>query len=267
MSDEEVRSLLIAALENAGFESFVETENELVAYILTERHEKHTVKKVMDDLSLEGDILEVIQEEKNWNEEWEKNYPPVTIAGKCHIRAPFHPEREDIPLNIIIEPKMSFGTAHHETTALMIEWLLEGDLEGKRLLDMGCGTGLLAILANKLGAANVMAVDNDEWAYRNALENVALNRATLCEVIQGDVKNIAGKKFEAILANINRNILLEDIPAYCRSLLPGGLLFLSGFYEQDIPAIAKVAEAMDMKPDGVKSRSNWVALCYRKNMK
>ena len=266
IADEEARSLLIAEMENIGFESFVESDDELVGYILSDQYDRDSLRKVMGGLSAEGDLLEVIQEERNWNEEWEKNYPPVTIGRKCHIRAPFHPVDENVPYDIIIEPKMSFGTAHHETTALMIEWLLETDMNGKRVLDMGCGTGVLAILANKMGAASVMAVDNDIWAYRNAVDNVLLNSAGRCQVVQGDAATIAGMEFDAVLANINRNILLEDIPAYRQSLAQGGLLFLSGFYEQDIPFISSLAEKMGLKLHGIKTKSNWVALCYQNSI-
>jgi ribosomal protein L11 methyltransferase len=264
VSDEEMRSVLIARLEASGYESFVEEEDGLIAYIPVDAFDEKVLKEVLgSDISYSAEV----REERNWNEEWEKSYPAVVVAGKCYIRAPFHPVREDIPLEIVIMPKMAFGTAHHETTALMIEWALETKFTGLKVLDMGCGTGVLAVLANKLGAENVMAVDNDEWAFRNSEENFRLNKATACKVILGDAASIKGFLFDIIFANINRNILLNDMHAYSDSLKDDGLLFLSGFYEDDIAAVMQEAEKYSLEICGSKRKSAWVAICMRKNIR
>jgi ribosomal protein L11 methyltransferase len=263
-TDEEQREVLIALLEGIGFDSFAEYDAELVAYVPDSQYHPGKLGEILASVQAGLVFSEVLQEEKNWNEEWEKNYPPVLIADRCYIRAPFHPERKDVPHEIIIEPRMAFGTAHHETTAMMIEWLLEMDVNGKILLDMGCGTGVLAILANKLGALDVMAVDNDEWACRNSQDNVLINRVSGCHIVLGDVSAISGKKFDVILANINRNILIRDIPEYIKSLLPGGTLVISGFYKDDTEALSFVAKQYDMELQGMKSNTAWASLLFRK---
>ncbi|NTW25520.1 MAG: 50S ribosomal protein L11 methyltransferase, partial [Lentimicrobium sp.] len=168
-----------------------------------------------------------------------------------------------IEYEIVIEPKMSFGTAHHETTALMIEYLLEENMSGLSTLDMGCGTGVLAILALMRGASPVTAIDNDEWAYRNSLENVERNKSASIDVYLGDAALLAGKKFDFIIANINRNILLNDMEAYCASLNKGGTLLMSGFYFEDLPVIRNSASSLGLTYDGHKERNNWVAACFR----
>jgi ribosomal protein L11 methyltransferase len=254
---------LIALLEGAGFESFTETDDELVAYIASKDYDQERVSNVLASVDQELTFNVIQQPDRNWNAEWEKNYPPVIISGKCYVRAPFHPERKDVPVEIVIQPQMAFGTAHHETTALMIEWMLEMDVAGKRVLDMGCGTGVLAILANKLGASGVMAVDNDIWAYRNTLDNIRSNNAMAIHVLHNDVSSIRGEKFDMILANITRNILAKDLPDYCRSLQPGGLCILSGFHENDISIINDLALQLGLVNCGVKTHSGWSALCFR----
>jgi len=261
VSDDEMRSLLIAQLEAVGYESFVEEEEGLTAYIPENLFNEEILKEILGP-AFKFSIK--IQEERNWNEEWEKSYPSVLVAGRCYIRAPFHPHREDVELEITIEPKMAFGTAHHQTTAMMIEWALETSFEGLRVLDMGCGTGVLAILANKLGATYVMAVDNDEWAFRNSMENVKLNEAGACETFLGDASSIDGVIFDIIFANINRNILLHDMQHYSNSLRDGGCIFLSGFYEEDIPSVRQEAEKHFLIMEGIKQQSEWVALSMRK---
>jgi len=265
VTGEELRSVLIARLESIGYESFVEDDDQLTAYIPVQYFDGQRLNEALSREGKELTYSQQTQQDKNWNEEWEKNYPPVVVSGKCHIRAPFHQKREDIPMEILIEPKMAFGTAHHETTAMMIEWGLETGFKGKKVLDMGCGTGVLAILANKLGASDVLAVDNDEWACRNAAENISLNEASQCTVIPGDASIIEGLEFDVIFANINRNILVRDIPAYSRALKEGGTLFLSGFYRQDIQVIMEVAKHQGLASCGEKVKSDWTALCLRKS--
>ena len=178
------------------------------------------------------------------------------------VRAPFHPEPAGVEYDIVIMPKMSFGTAHHETTKQMIQYLLSLQVSGKSLLDMGSGTAVLAILARMKGAFPVTAIDNDEWAYNNALENIQSNNFADIEVLLGDSSSLAGKKFDIILANINRNILLNDIPAYCESLNAGGKLFMSGFYSEDLPLIEAKANEAGLKIMSSQKENNWTAACF-----
>jgi ribosomal protein L11 methyltransferase len=204
--------LLVAELAELGFDGFQEEEGRLSAFIPSELRREDLVA----ELSLLQNHPEVKVsvrplEDKNWNQEWERNYEPVTIGGKCHVRAPFHPSLPGMTYEIVIEPKMSFGTAHHATTQLMAAWLMDLDVYGMDVLDMGCGTGILAILANKMGARSVMAVDNDEWARQNAVENLRNNNVTDGIVRLGDAAVIEAEKYDLILANINRNVLLQDM--------------------------------------------------------
>jgi ribosomal protein L11 methyltransferase len=198
--------------------------------------------------------------EKNWNEEWEKNYEPVLIAGRCHIRAPFHEKMEGIDYEIEIEPKMSFGTAHHETTQMMIELMLEKNFENLKVLDMGCGTGVLAILASKMGATEVLAIDNDEWAYKNAVENVQKNNLSNITILQGDDQLLVKEQFDIIIANINRNILLQQFDAYINCLQPGGFIFLSGFYEADVTPLLQRAQSGNLNLIEKIRKNSWVAM-------
>jgi ribosomal protein L11 methyltransferase len=203
-------------------------------------------------------------EDINWNREWESNYQPVTIAGKCHVRAPFHPPVNNVPYEIVIEPKMSFGTAHHETTQLMVEWLLELDVAGKDLLDMGCGTGILAILANKLGVRYVTGIDNDEWAWRNSLENFAINNVGEGIVFQGDAALIGSECYDVILANINRNVLLRDMKAYSSGLRQNGIILFSGFYKKDKEIITETALAAGLNIIGSRDLNDWAIMLFHK---
>lgn len=255
--------LIMARLGEAGFESFSETDEGLLAYIPSAQFDPAMLNNPM--LWPEGVEVEytwAVIPEENWNAVWESNFEPVTLAGRCHIRAPFHPAMPALEYEIVIEPKMSFGTAHHETTALMIEYLIDLPVKGLSVLDMGCGTGVLAILATMRGAAKVTAIDNDEWAYRNALENVEKNKTTGIDVYIGDATLLKEMKFDFIIANINRNILLNDMHAYCQSLKRGGTLLMSGFYRQDLDAIKTSAESLGLKYQGYRERNNWVAACF-----
>ena len=203
-------------------------------------------------------------EDQNWNAVWESNYEAVVIANRCGIRAPFHPENKDVEYDLVIEPKMSFGTAHHETTSNMIEFLLEEDLKNKTVLDMGCGTSVLAILAAKRGGINIYAIDNDEWAYENSLENIERNQVPEIKVLLGDAALLHDMSFDVIIANINRNILLNDIKHYVNVLNDNGVLLMSGFYEQDIPAIKEETEKYNLHFDRYKLKNNWVAIRFTK---
>ena len=257
---------LTAALMDTGCESFAEEEGRFCAYIPVHVYDENKLKQVLGSvLGFDHARFSVNRlEDKNWNEEWEKSYEPVLIGGKCLIRAPFHLPVSGVKYDIVIEPKMSFGTAHHETTALLIEWLLEEPVAGKHVLDMGCGTGVLAILAAKQGAKEVRAIDNDEWAYRNASENCLRNNVPHVHVIHGDDGAIPWGPFDVILANINRNVLLEQIPVYDRVLGAGGLLYLSGFYQADLEVIREQAGACGFDYVDSREKNGWLAVKFLK---
>jgi len=257
--------LLIAMLADAGFESFTENENgTLSAFIqahlyvpdLTSRLGSDEFSELLDSFHIEH------IPDQNWNAVWESQYDPVLIDNRCMVRAPFHERKAGVEFDIVIMPKMSFGTAHHETTKLMIQYILDIQISGKSLLDMGSGTAVLAILARMKGAFPVTAVDIDEWAYNNALENVQSNNFADIEVLLGDSSLLAGKKYDIIFANINRNILLNDIPAYRESLNTGGKLFMSGFYSEDLPLIEAKCNETGLGIISSRSENNWTAACF-----
>ena len=255
--------ILVAELGDAGFESFVETEEGVSAYIQKEDWNEAILEDIQILNSSEFEIAYSFSEieQVNWNEEWEKNFNPITVDGLCTVRAPFH-EKPNTKFDIIIEPKMSFGTGHHETTHMMIQHLLKTDLNNKSVLDMGCGTGVLAILAEKKGAKPIDAIDYDNWCYLNSLENVERNHCSHITVIEGDASALTGRRYDVIIANINRNILLNDMHAYVSSLNKNGILFLSGFYNDDIPAIHCECEKHKLKFEEKLERNNWVALKF-----
>ncbi|MGD0711654.1 MAG: 50S ribosomal protein L11 methyltransferase [Bacteroidales bacterium] len=257
--------ILTATLADIGFESFVETETGLLAYVPDTKFSVNEVEKLDILHNKEFNVMFDFKTipAKNWNEEWESSYNPVTISDKCNVRAPFHPQNDKCKYDIIIEPKMSFGTAHHETTALMLEQILKLDLNHKTVLDMGCGTAVLSILAAKMGASIVTAIDIDEWAFNNSVENVEKNKADKVKVLFGDV-SIVKDSYDVVFANINRNILIKDIPEYTNHLNKSGLLLLSGFYEADVPIIADKAESNGMKSTGSFIKNNWVVLTFKK---
>lgn len=237
-----INDVLAAELGMIGFESFTSDENGLTGYIAVGKFDLAAMEMCLVDFPLAGVVFyhtEKRMEARDWNEEWEKNYfQPIRISDQCLIRASFHPAESGFRYPILIDPKMAFGTGNHATTYLMLCELLKADVEGKAMLDMGCGTGVLAILAAMKGASRVVAIDIDEWAYQNALENVRLNHTEQIEVALGGAEQIARfGQFDVIFANINRNILLEDIRQYAPALKPGGSLYMSGFYKNDVPLI------------------------------
>ncbi len=252
----------MALLGELPFDSFAENKTGISAYMPYELYNEGRILETLDEIRqmipLSWEVKQI--EEQNWNKTWEENYPAVTISGRCYIRAPFHPHNPDVDFELLIEPKMSFGTAHHETTSMMIELLLDEDVAGKDVLDMGCGTGVLAILASKKGAKNVLAIDNDEWAYKNALENVGRNDCQEIIVKMGDEQVIGNTKFDLIIANINRNILLLQIDKYAEVLKPGGRIFMSGFYENDIPVLLEKAEPHELKLQAKRTKNKWAAI-------
>jgi ribosomal protein L11 methyltransferase len=262
--------ILCVALCDIGFDSFVDTEEGILAYIPTPSFSETEMKKVLnqyaDEIKAEYSVKAIKGE--NWNEEWEKNFSPVEINSQCVIRAPFHEAFPNVKYEIIIEPKMSFGTGHHETTALMADFMMDeqfGGITNKTVLDMGCGTGVLAILAAMLGAGEVTAIDNDEWAYENTCENIKVNNYNSIKAALGDAKLLQDKEFDTILANINRNILLSDMAAYAKALKPGGNLLMSGFFNTDTESLKNKAIELGLKPVGQKNLHEWSILHIIKN--
>ncbi|MBQ6955102.1 MAG: 50S ribosomal protein L11 methyltransferase [Bacteroidales bacterium] len=260
------RDLLTYNLGDEGpYDSFVETNDGLKAYVPSDQFDDVWLKEQLEVLKSQFPPLDYhysVQEmpDKDYNEEWERQHQAVLVDGFCWVRAPFHPHRDDVKYEIEIEPKMSFGTAHHATTYLMLSMLEEEPLAGRRVLDMGSGTGVLAILAAKKNAAYVEAIDVDEWAFRNAVENFERNGVTVTP-LQGDASLLTpDKHFDVILANINRNILMRDMASYANVLNTGGTLFLSGFYEHDADALMGVAEGLGLRPALQKTRNEWTAL-------
>ncbi len=255
--------ILVAELGEAGFESFTESESGLTAFIQKADWNPDILGDIQilrsDEVRFSMESEEI--EQVNWNEEWEKNFSPIQVDGLVSVRAPFH-ENPGLEYDIVIEPKMSFGTGHHETTFLMIRHLLDMDLRGKSVLDMGCGTGILAIFSEMKGATDLDAIDIDPWCYENAVENVGRNSCRHISVFEGDSSLLQGKKYDVIIANINRNILLRDMERYASSLNPGGTLLLSGFYTEDIGQIDACATRHGLRLDGQLEKNNWVGLKY-----
>ncbi|MEO0526254.1 MAG: 50S ribosomal protein L11 methyltransferase [Bacteroidota bacterium] len=255
--------ILMAELGEAGFESFVETKEGVMAYILKEYWDSNILESIQiinnPEFNIDYNIAEIEQE--NWNATWEENFSSIHVGGECVVRAPFH-DRSNVAYDIVIEPKMSFGTGHHETTYMMIQHVLREDFKMKSVLDMGSGTGVLAILAAMKGAKTVDAIDIDHWCYLNAKENVERNNCPQINVLEGDSRLLAEKKYDIILANINRNILLEDISLYVKSLNSNGIVFLSGFYQKDLPVITEKCTALRLKFEKNIEKNNWVAAKY-----
>ncbi|PIB30557.1 50S ribosomal protein L11 methyltransferase [Maribacter sp. 4G9] len=255
--------ILIAELGEVGFESFVEEETGILAYI--QKDDWHV--NMLDGLYIlenQGfDISYTFKEiaQENWNATWERNFQPIMVDDRCMVRAPFH-EPLSVDYDIIIEPKMSFGTGHHETTHMMLQHILQLDLKNKTVLDMGCGTGVLAILASKRGAKQLDAIDIDNWCYLNSLENVERNGIENIDVLEGDAGLLGERSYDVIIANINRNILLEDIPKYADSLIEDGVLLVSGFYLEDLPLITKKCLEVGLRFEKKLEKNNWVAAKY-----
>jgi len=260
---EPATEILIAELGYAGFESFVEHENGVTAYIQKAEYNEHILDDIYALKSEEFQISYIKEEiaQVNWNSEWEKNFNPIQVDNLVSIRAPFH-ENPNLEYDIVIEPKMSFGTGHHETTHMMVQHLLTLDLKDKKVLDMGCGTGILAIFAEMKGAQPIDAIDIDKWCYENSIENCERNKCEHISVFEGDASLLINKKYDLIIANINRNILLNDIRTYANCLNDNGVLLLSGFYQEDISIIDTEASKYKLKLDNIIERNNWVALKY-----
>ena len=257
--------ILMAELAEVGFDSFEDTPTGIKAYIPKNSWNEQILQDIYllsnPEFTISYQIKEI--EQVNWNEEWEKNFSPIVVEDLCTVRANFHPV-PNTRYDIVITPKMSFGTGHHETTYMMLQQLLPLSLEGTKVLDMGCGTGILAIMAALRGAHDIIAIDIDPWCVENATENVQQNNCSFITIKEGDVSLIAGEQYNLILANINRNILLSDIPAYTQALLPQGLLLVSGFYEEDLPAIKEKCQEVGLTYLSHIERNRWVSAKFQR---
>jgi len=263
----DLADILIAELGEIGFDTFQETDEGFNAYIGEAEFDEAEVKEIIQKYSFLGIARYQVGKvpKENWNQTWETNYHPIEIPGRCRVRASFHEADASFPLEIVINPKMSFGTGHHSTTYLMMELLLDTDVKGKSVFDFGTGTGILAILAAKLGATQIDASDIDEWCIENGMENFAINDYDGIKIQLGTVKEVKKKpSYDLILANINRNVLLEEMPDYVSVLPIGGLLYLSGFYEEDLPVIEEKANSLGLKRTGYRVRDNWTAVSFEK---
>ncbi len=255
--------ILIAELGELPFESFIESDFGIIAYI----QKQFWNANILDDLHILNSPEFIVSytfetiDQVNWNEEWEKNFEAINVDGTCHVRAPFHP-KTNAKFDIVIEPKMSFGTGHHETTHMMIQHLLAIDVTDLKTLDMGCGTAILAILAEMKGAKPIDAIDIDNWCYLNSIENVERNNCHSISVFEGEALLLKDKKYDLIIANINRNILLEDMATYVSCLNKNGIILLSGFYQDDVTIIDASCTENGLTFINKLERNNWVALKY-----
>lgn len=261
------KDLLIAELANLGFDTFEDQDQGFVAYIPAANLDIQAletallVEAVGYDISYDVNELE----NKNWNQVWESNFSPIVVDDQCYVRATFHEDKPEYPYQIIIDPKMSFGTGHHQTTSMMLSFILENDFEGKSVLDMGCGTGILAILASKRGASNILAVDFDPICVESVLENKVLNQVDNIEAKLGSKEAIEGKKFNSILANINRNILMDQFDVYYADLENSGELYISGFYDgEDLDILRNKAEGLGFQFVDKKVLDTWCAAKFIK---
>jgi len=261
------KDLLIAELANLGFDTFEDQDQGFVAYIPAANLDIQAletallVEAVGYDISYDVNELE----NKNWNQVWESNFSPIVVDDQCYVRATFHEDKPEYPYQIIIDPKMSFGTGHHQTTSMMLSFILENDFEGKSVLDMGCGTGILAILGSKRGASNILAVDFDPICVESVLENKVLNQVDNIEAKLGSKEAIEGKKFNTILANINRNILLDQFDVYYADLENSGELYISGFYDgEDLDILKNKAEGLGFQFVDKKVLDTWCAAKFIK---
>ena len=255
------REIFIALISELPFESFTDDSENLDAFIPEKLFNEEEINSFCEDLFIDSKMTFQKIKSINWNEEWEKNYfKPLKVNEQCTIRAPFHGDVPEVKYEIIINPKMAFGTGNHETTLLMMKYLFELDLKNKTVLDMGCGSGILSILSSKLGAKSVTSIDIDQWSFENTLENANLNGIENLEVILGDAKAIPGKKFDVILANIHKNIIIQDLAIYSQHLHLHGNIILSGFYEKDENDVKKEARSNKLIHYNTKSDNNWIAV-------
>ena len=259
---EDLKEILMAELGEGPYDSFLETDGGLDAYVEKDQFDEQFLQQVLAQYQLSEDDYKIqLVEEKNWNVEWEKHFEPIVVDDQCLVKATFHRISQSYPYEIVIDPKMAFGTGHHATTYLMLQWQLILEQQGKKVMDAGCGTGVLAIMAKKRGASSVLAFDNNEWAVDNSEENFALNHSTDIELFLGTIEDVEPtRQFDLILANINRNVLLDEMDFYAQRLTSQGTLLLSGFLEPDQSLIEERAQKAGLKPVGAKQHRGWVAL-------
>ena len=262
-ADEVKQEVLLAMLHEIGFEGFEQNESQLIAFIPKNQFNEEELTKILIQVLSTKNFKSEVVENQNWNALWESNFEPITIGNDCYVKALFHPERPGFKFTITIQPKMSFGTGHHSTTQLVMEQMLKMNLAGKSVLDMGCGTGVLAILAEMMGATRVLAIDNDEWAYINSIENVAQNFCRHTQVMHGDQNLLGGEKFDVILSNITRNANLENFAVYQKVIVPHGILICSGFMEEDIDQLAKSASINNFTMVESVLKNTWATIVFK----
>lgn len=263
--NQENREILVALLSDLDFESFDESDEFVMGYVPGESVNLEQIREITAVLHFSVHTENETIPDQNWNEVWEKNYfKPLLIGNRCLVRAPFHTEYEPAEFELIIEPKMAFGTGNHETTTLVAEQILDMELTGKTVLDMGCGTGILGMLASLKGAGRVVAIDIDNWAFESTVENARLNNIPNLEAKQGDASLLGNETFEIIFANIHKNVIISDLPVYEEVLQSGGKLYLSGFYTHDMPDIKDKAESLGLLETGFHEKNNWVVYAFEK---
>ncbi len=263
--NQENREILVAMLSDLAFESFDESEEQVMGYIPGESYDLDEIKAITSLLPFSVQTENEMIPDKNWNEVWEKNYfKPLLIGNRCLVRAPFHTDFEPAEFELVIEPKMAFGTGNHETTTLVAEQILNMDLSGKTVLDMGCGTGILGMLASLKGAKSVIAIDIDTWSFESTVENARLNNIFNLEAKLGDAGLLGNETFEIIFANIHKNVIVNDLPVYESVLQSGGKLYLSGFYTHDMQDVKAKAESLGLQETGFQEKNNWVVYSFEK---
>ena len=261
----ENREILVAMLSDLAFESFDESEGQVMGYMPGESVDLEEIEAITSLLPFSVATENELIPDKNWNEVWEKNYfKPLLIGNRCLVRAPFHTEFEPAEFELVIEPKMAFGTGNHETTTLVAEQILNMDLSGKTVLDMGCGTGILGMLASLKGAKSVTAIDIDTWSFESTVENARLNNILNLEAQLGDASLLGKETFEIIFANIHKNVIINDLPVYESVLQSGGKLYMSGFYTHDMPDVKAKAESLGLVDSGFQEKNNWVMYAFSK---
>lgn len=266
---ETANDIIAALAAELGFESFVESPEGTIGYIPAPLYNEESLHKALTDFPMSDTTITFVaneMEDKDWNEEWEKNFfEPIVVDNRCVIHSTFHKDYPKATYDIIINPQMAFGTGHHQTTRLIISYLLDIELQGKTVLDMGCGTSILAILASMRGASSLTAIDIDEWCVNNSIDNFALNHIDNIKVFQGDASSLATEgPFDVIIANINRNILLADMQYYVARMNEGAEIYFSGFYESDLPMIQAEAERLGLRYLSHRVEKNWTAAQFVK---
>jgi ribosomal protein L11 methyltransferase len=266
----ETSEILVAELSEIGYDTFAEYPDHLEAFIETESFDTAKLEEILAKYEALGvkEYTHLLMEDKNWNEEWEKNFEPVVVENKLRIRATFHQPDPTMQWEIVIDPKMSFGTGHHETTALVLANQIELDFKNKNVLDVGCGTGILSVFASMRGASHIIAIDNNPWCIENTTENLALNNVKNCEIRFGTISEtvVESEKFDIILANITRNVVLTELPLYASHLKSGGLILLSGFFEHDLDEIFERTEPHGLEYVGRKNKNNWISPVFKKTL-